>query len=419
MDRKIILTGLILALAAVVFLAGCTQIPDGLPQDPKEAYELLAQKSKEAGPMRIAYEFAMSLGQQALLGISEIKMDLEVFFHSQQKTKTLGSMSILGQTMNTAVYNLEGKTLTCTEGGGLLGTAQGMQCTLGEQQQEMPGMQGTEVKSLDELFSDYKISFAADKTFAGRKAKCFLLEYAGKDVKDQSQLGGMGTGSLENVEFTQEVCLDIEKGFASFMDVETRIYSELTEEYAKGFGFKMEMKSFSTEVTDADFEPPVAFSFSGFGAATCEKDSVSMELTPFKDISGKQATVKIGVADFTGGDMEVELEKQVTLPAFTLFEEGTLVVDLDEEIEGSKQVELCVDGECQSTGCYISDWADGLEELPIELPEELPELTDAQIAVACAAMPSQELCEAVDLDADGTSECAWDAESELCSIAAE
>lgn len=354
MNRKILFIGLML-FSALVFLAGCSQPEQALPQDPKEAYDFLAQKSKEAGPMRVAYKFTMDFGQQAVMGISSLEMDIEVFMLSQERSKTIVSMSFMGQSINSAVYNLNGKVIQCTEG--MLGLGQGLQCQAGsEQQQQMMGMQGTEVKSLDEMFYDYKISFAEDRTLAGRPAKCFLLEYAGKDLKDKSQFGsGMAVASLDNYSFKQEICLDLEHGFASYVDVKTTVYSELSKEEKPGIGFKIEMTSFSTDVSEKDLELPVAFSLgSGFADTECTEDGITLKIIPFKEISGKQATVKIGEISFGQEEMKVEQSKTITIPTSPLFEEKELNIELDETLgSGSKQIEICIDEECQKTNCWI------------------------------------------------------------------
>ncbi len=350
MGQRIFFAGVMLVFA-LLFFAGCTRTGQQLPQNPRQAYEALALKSEHAPPMKASYSFELNFGQKLVMGFSSVEMQLEVFAESKEKTKAVASLSLIGQKMSTAVYRINGNTIQCAEG--LLGSGSGVQCQVGTGKEAMP-VSLTEVKSLDELFSDYNISFAGEKTFAGRKSACFLLGYAGKDVKDKSRLATISTASLEGYSFKQEICLDEEKGFMTYTKVETMVFSQLTKKQEKGAGFTMTLTSYSPKVSDADFELPIGFSLSPASeGAECTSSTVKLKITPFRDLSGKKAVLKIEKPSFDAKKAELEQQVEVTLPKLELFKETDLNIATKEPLSGSKQLELCIGNDCVQSGCWV------------------------------------------------------------------
>lgn len=351
MDAKIVFVGLV--LFSGLFLAGCTKSGQ-LPQDPKQAYETLVLKSKQAAPMRASYDFDLSFGQKPVMGFSSVRMQLDVFTESKEKTKTVASISLLGQKMKTLIYKVNGKTIQCAEGS-VLGSENGsVQCRVGGKEQEAVAMSQAEAKNLDELFSDYNISFSGEKTFAGRKSACFLLGYSGKDIKDKNQLSSFTAASLDGYSFRQEICLDEEKGFISYTKVTTSIYSPLTKKQEEGVGFTMTLTGYSPKVSESDFELPVAFSLgSPLKGSECNPGTVKLKVTPFKELAGKKAVLKIEKPALGSGKNEVEQQIEITLPQLELFKENDLNIQTKEPISGSKQLELCIGNDCVQSGCWV------------------------------------------------------------------
>ena len=347
MNAKIVFVG-ILVIAAMLFSAGCTKSKQ-LPQNPKQAYEALALKSKQAAPMKASYDFDLSFGQKQVMGFSSVRMQLDVFTESKEKTKTVASLSLLGQKMKTVVYKINGRTIQCVEGS-VLGSGSGVQCQVGGKEQEAVAMSQAEAKSLDELFLDYNISFAGEKTFAGRKSACFLLGYSGKDIKGKNQLSSFTATSLDDYSFKQEICLDEEKGFISYTKISTSIYSQLTKKQEEGVGFTMTLTAYSPTVSESDFELPVVFSLGS--PSECTPSIVKLKITPFKKLTGKKAVLKIEKPALGSGKAELEQQVELTLPKLELFEENDLNIQTREPINGSKQLELCVGNDCVQSGCW-------------------------------------------------------------------
>lgn len=350
MDSRTAFAGLIL-VSALLFLAGCTKTGQQAPLSPKQAYEALAMKSEHAAPMKASYKFELNFGQKPVMGFSSVEMHLDVFAASKEKTKAVASLSLLGQKMRTEVYRLNGNTVQCAESLAA-GSENSMQCQVGAGKEAMP-VSLTEVKSLDELFSDYNISFAGEKTFAGRKSECFLLGYLGKDVKDKNQFASLSTASLNGYSFKQETCLDKEKGFISYTKINTLV-SQQAGKPEKGAGFTMTLTSYSPKVSEADLELPVVFSLgSPLEGAECTSNTVRLKITPFKEISGKKAVLKIEKPALDSSKGEVEQQVEITLPELELFKESDLNIATKEPLAGSKQLELCIGADCVQSGCWV------------------------------------------------------------------
>ncbi|MCX6802247.1 MAG: hypothetical protein NT067_03985 [Candidatus Diapherotrites archaeon] len=419
--RTFVLIGFLLLFAGVLF-AGCNQPPAGgsqatptpaatpapaTEQDLKLAYDSLSQKFGNSGPMKLSYAFTMDFGEQSALGLSKVDMDMGLYMLSEQKSKTVVSMAVLGQNITSAVYNLDGKSVTCTESAML---AQPVQCELGKEAASS-GTPGVEVKKLDEMFTDFKITALPAKSPAGRPAQCFLLEFKGKDLKDKSQFGSSFEegGSIENYSFTEEICLDSEKGFASSMDLKTKVYSELSKEETNGMGFSMELESFSAAVSETDLALPMPFGvMSENEGAECSKDTIKMKIVPFAEISGKQAVLQIGIPQYSGttATMQVQQEKTITLPAMEQFKESELSISPDSQLSGSVMLSLCIEKDCISSTCTVAgESAAGTE--PAVSPESI-----------CPLLTVKDQCE-IDITGDEVKDCTWDATAAACKAAGE
>jgi len=427
MNSKIMIFGLICAFSVLVFLAGCTvpgtdgTLNDGteengnseptpklnLSENPTEAYEELSVKSQNVGPWTGEYTLAMGLGDQAVLGLSEIKMDMEIFFSSKDRLKVVGTTSLMGISGTNASYSMNGRIIECSESSM---TGDKVSCVLGEE-----GYSATnqfEAQKLSEVLSDYTIEFGEVKTFAGRTAQCFLLEYSGKDLIDAESSPTGAQADIENMTFKQESCLDIENGFVSFMDLKTSTFSELTEFNVTGISMTLELKSFTEGVDEKEFELPMAFSLgNAFGDTECEANKATITITPFKKISGETALVSFSTYTYGQDDKSLVETVEVPISGLSEFTESTVEIETVKELEENISIDVCIGEDCSATDCYV--YAPASYETPF------PEGDELDLETLCSAITSagQEVCDAADLNEDSEPDCSWNKEEEKCEIA--
>ena len=408
MDKKIFITGL-LVLLAFAFLAGCAQeeisgVEAQAKENPAEAFNLLAQKSRNLAPIKLDYLLAIDLGAQGVPGLSQIETDLSLSVLSAKKSKAVASLSFLGQTVNTAVYNIEGKFVQCVEGNAF-GAEIPLTCELANGEGQIQGIQNTEVKTLDGLFEKYDISFTENKEFSGRKAACFLIAFNGKGVKDKTQFqGSMELEAFDKTNFSQEICLDLEKGFQSYVKLEGKTVSDLAGNEETAMAMQLELKGFSEAVTEEDLKIPVSL---GIGqnenATACTAEEIAINLTYFNDVSGKEAVIGIGPVvydeNFNLQSFKATQTVTVSMPELPLFESTEFKITPKEPLDGAVAIELCVNEECFPAGCFVSGEIAGQEEQPA--------ITDDEIAIVCSLVSEETSCNAFDLDGDGTAECVW------------
>jgi len=413
MNNKILITGL-LVLLAFSFLAGCTQEEideiEGLAKgNPAEAFDLLALKSKNLMPVKLDYLLSINLGSQGLPGMSQIETDLSLAVLSEKKSKAVANLSFLGQVVNTVIYNIDGSFVQCVEGNAF-GAEIPLSCELANEEDQIQGAQNTEVKPLDEQFEKYEISLIEGKEFAGRKATCFLLSFNGEDVKDQEQFqGSMEEETFEKTSFSQETCLDQEKGFTSYVKLEGKTLTDGVEETT--MAMELELTGFSQELTEEDFEIPVSIGIDQLeNATTCTTEEITMNVTYFNDVSGKEAVVNIGPVlydeEYNILPFEATQLLAVPMPEQPLFESKEFKVAPEEPLDGTVAIALCIGEDCYPTGCFVLD-----ESAEIEADVEI---SSDELAIACALVSEEDACNAFDLDGDGTSECVW--ADEACGL---
>jgi len=412
MNTKIFITGL-LVLLAFSFFAGCTQeeideIEAGAKGNPAESFDFLALKSKNLAPVKLDYLLSIDLGAQGVPGMSQIETDLSLSVLTEKKSKVVASLNFLGQTVNTAVYNLDGLFVQCVEGNAF-GSEIPLSCELSSEEGQVQGLQNTAVKTLDDQFEEYKISFTEQKELAGRPAACFLISFKGMDLKDKTQFqNSLEESTFNKTVFSQEICLDEEKGFTSFMKLEGKSFSDLTEKEEIVMAMELELKGFSETVTEEDLKIPVLLEITQFeNAIACTAEEITMNLTYFNNVSGKEAVIGIGPVlydeEFNLLPFEATQELTVHMPEQPLFESKEFKVSPDKPLDGTVAIALCIGEECFSTDCIVSG----------ESAEagKLPEVTDDEIAIVCSLVSDKASCEAFDLDGDGIAECAWVDES--------
>ncbi len=364
MKRNTLILLLLFAMIAAVLLSGCLE-----QKTDKELFLELNKKAAKAPDGKYAYDMTFGLGQTQGAGtmgplgsLSSLSMSTTLY-RLKKDTKTVISMSVMGITMNAAIFEKGGKTIVCSESplGGIAGASAGaLSCQEPAEGSSLSTYKMFEPKMKIDMakIKKFSIKLLGEKEYADRPCHNFSMDVNGKDLLE-SPFFGFGTvltGSssssavleaLKGMKLHYEICMDKEYGFASHIALTALKYSEILGTESKALEMEMTLKEFSKNISESDLRIPLDFQLND---AECASDSVSFDLSAFNDISAGQLNVSVKPAYGTAFD---EQTKQADIPSIEAGQTESVSITGLEDLSGSATIEACRGDKCSSTSCYV------------------------------------------------------------------
>ncbi|MCX8189775.1 MAG: hypothetical protein N3F05_00935 [Candidatus Diapherotrites archaeon] len=379
----------------------------------EEEYYALIKKSYEAPPYKADYLMSISMpnifgytSPGSGLGIN-YSFDVTNTYFSKSLNKVSLLISVFGVESETEIYNVNGKSIKCQKTNyssiySILRSSKESEwfCEISKESFYSIYDPSKAAQSIDLTKKiDYNITFIGEKKIVERDAKCYKLDYSGKDIniswlQSIAYLAATDNGyssitgeppkiptafSLvsevnnekkedlyEEIVFNAEVCLDKQYGVLALMDSNFSIKMKNLKKPI-GFSLKFNLKKIEFgKVSEQHIKPPVPFSID----ANCNNKNIKLMLTAFEDLKG-QARLTLSKESYwiakdyeessIRKDSNIEFEKNLGEISIKAFDSRSFKIALDKNISyGSKEIRLCIGEKCQkskSYGCYISSFS--------------------------------------------------------------
>lgn len=377
------------AITILILLAACAK-------DPKDLYLSYIKKSQDLKEYKIVYTFQMEMLQA--FGASDIKVGI---FKKNDKEKAVAEIRVLGQSVTSSAYKLDGKMISCIKSTGSFssmspaGTNE-VVCKRGADQNEFSQFEdltsvASSIESKDLVILSLKESEVMD-----RKCDNFVL-----DVKNISKLMNSSGDSLfgydpySNLQFKMEVCMDKKTSLLLKVKLFTKSKSELDEQSSEKEFFIMTATSLSDKVEDSVFEIPVAFSVLG---SACDKKEAVAVIESYKDFSG-QVSLKGGTLSFDRQAPDTATILKTVQKSIKKGSTETMMFDLSKASVASQypSYEICFGDDCQILNCYSGSkecLKKSTSKTTCESDKECVFFDDVCVKFSCSVLKNEASCKA-------------------------
>ncbi len=354
-----------LGIAAYIFFIN----PDIFaPKKPKDELVRLLTKEKP----NFLGQYTVTLGIP-IFGSKQNEFEFwaDWYYFTKDRQKWLIDVEFFGSRIETEVYLLNKKQVLCTKSTSLFITYSEQKCELLDNNKNNQSWWS----KFEKLYSDLNMSFDKDREIAGLTSICFRLTGTSRDFNLDSLLKASFIGEhneetrvkkslptgftlfplnyrqeeIKNLAVDMIICTDKAHGILTLLDLN---FTYKPEQARRGstltFRIKLDKAEFD-KVKKSDVTVPIPFSFTYID---CEKQKVSFNISSFRDLSGK-AKLIVYKSGLMAEEKKKETERSLGDITLSELEKYDFNVLLPKPLEdGKKQIEFCVDNQCQSTHCY-------------------------------------------------------------------